>query len=218
MLAPPTHVAISSSPPPVSFIHGYYILVKAHYFLYFAAFGILYPILNITLRSRGLSNIELSYINIIIPFLVFVTNPLLGLIADRTRRYISTFNVVLAAVTILYSIMFILPTVKTHKIQADVIYVNKVGRVLDFCASQEVATKCSSRSECGCAYQANCISKNSFHQEKQFYFTFTMSSEDVSKEIRSTSDVDQPSTCGIQYRVPVDAAIKQYTKNGTISK
>ncbi|CAF4468076.1 unnamed protein product, partial [Rotaria magnacalcarata] len=49
MLAPTTNVVSAS------FVHRHYILLKAHYFLFFSAFGILYPILNITLRSRGLS-------------------------------------------------------------------------------------------------------------------------------------------------------------------
>ncbi|CAF4508453.1 unnamed protein product [Rotaria socialis] len=197
MLAPTTNAVSASS--TASFVHRHYILLKAHYFLFFSAFGILYPILNITLRSRGLSNSELAYINLIVPFLVFFTNPLLGFIADHSRRYLLTFNCILLIVTILYGIMFISPTIKSHNIDANIIYDNKLGRVLDFCASQEVATKCSSRSECGCSYSSFCRKDNS-----PFNFTFTMSPNDTRLTTISLVDISASSKCGIQYRVPVD--------------
>jgi hypothetical protein len=216
MLAPTANVARPSSSLP--FVHRFYIILKAHYFLFFSAFGILYPIINITLRSRGLSNTELSYINIIIPFLVFFTNPLLGFVADHSRRYLSTFNVVVAVCTILYAIMFVLPTIKTRNIQADVIYDQKLGRVLDFCASQEVATKCASRSLCGCSYQANCTSTNSLNHVKHLFFTFSMNSKNISKHVQGITDMSELATCGIQYRVPIDQEIKQYTQNNRLSK
>src|SRR5271167_1960079 len=106
MLVPATNVV--GSIPSIPFIHRYYILLKGHYFLFFSAFGMLYPILNVTLRSRGLSNSEISYINLIIPFIVFFTNPLMGLTADHTRRYLLVFNLVLLITTIFYAIVFIL--------------------------------------------------------------------------------------------------------------
>ncbi len=208
MLVPTAHVV--SPPPSLPMVHRLYLLLKAHYFLFFSAFGVLVPILNITLRSRGLSNAEISYINIVIPFLIFFINPLLGFVADRTRRYLSTFNIVLVVVTILYTIMFLLPTVKTNNIQADLIQDPKLGRVLDFCASQEVSTQCASRSQCGCVYQADCTSIN---QRKRFFFTFSMSSKRIYKEIEGSTGMSAPETCGIQYRVPIDEAIKTYTRN-----
>jgi hypothetical protein len=214
MLSPPIDVVGSRSSTP--FVHRYYLLLKAHYFFFFSALGILYPILNITLRGRGLSNTELSYINIIIPFLVFFTNPLMGFIADRSRRYLFTFNFVLIIVTILYVIMFILPSVKSHNIRADMIYDLKSGRVLDFCASQEVATKCASRSECGCSYRANCTLSDALDYKNQtFFFTFSMNSKDIYKEVK---DVNVPIPCGIEYRVPIDQAIRESPQNQSIGK
>ncbi|CAF1277284.1 unnamed protein product [Rotaria sp. Silwood1] len=198
-------------------VHSYYILLKAHYFLFFSAFGIIYPILNITLRSRGLSNIELSYINIIIPFLVFFTNPLLGFIADHSRRYLFTFNFVLAIVTIVYAGIFILPTIKLYNIQANINNDKQYGYILNFCASQDVAIKCASRSQCGCSYQANCTLINSlnyehYNQMKTFFFTFSMNSKSLNKEINNEIHTD---TCGIKYRIPVDHNIKQYIQNSS---
>lgn len=209
MLVPTTSVGGSStkSSPSVSFIHRYFLLLKAHYFLFFSAFGMLYPILNVTLRSRGLSNTEISYINLIIPFLVFFTNPLMGFTADHSRRYLLVFNCVLAIVTILYSFMFLLPTIKTHHIQANIYQYDQLGRVLEFCASQEVATKCSSRSECGCTYQSYCHFKNN----TKFNFTFTMNPNQTRTNINSLSDTSEFKTCGIEYQVPINDYIKNYS-------
>ena len=201
MLVPSANVphALPSSP---SFVHRNYLLLKAHYFLFFAGFGIIYPILNITLRSRGLSTAELAYINIIIPFLVFLTNPILGYIADKTRRYLSTFNFIFALATILYTIMFLLPNVKTYNIQGNLVSNPNSGRILNFCAGEEVGTKCASRSECGCRYQANCTSTNRI----QLNFTFTMNPEDV----RNALGIGQSQQCGIKYQIPVEEAIRNY--------
>ncbi|CAF0920880.1 unnamed protein product [Adineta ricciae] len=205
MLAPTASV-VSSSP----FIHRRNILLKAHYFLFFSAFGALYPVLSITLRSRGLSNTEISYINIIIPFLVFFTNPLVGFIADQSRRYLFTFNVVLGTVIILYGSMFLLPEIKTEHIKADMTYDRTSGGVLDFCASQEVATKCSSRSECGCSYNANCNTN-----AQSFAFDFKMNSTDTRQDFSESIGTSEPARCGIHYRVPIDAYLDKFKSNLT---
>ncbi|CAF1094125.1 unnamed protein product [Adineta ricciae] len=185
------------------YIHRFYLLLKGHYFLHFSAFGIIYPILNITLRARGLSNVEISYFNIGIPFLVFVTNPLLNYVADLTRRYKLMFNCVFAIAAIACVVIFILPPVKSHHIQADLIDDHELGHVLEFCASQEVGTKCASRTECGCSYQANCTIVDTVYQRnpnemKTFFFTFSMGLKNTSKEFK-----DDSRSCGLQYRVPV---------------
>ncbi|CAF1322647.1 unnamed protein product, partial [Rotaria sordida] len=218
MLTPTANVPRATSSSSLPFVHRYYILLKAHYFLFFSAFGILYPILNITLRNRGLSNAELSYINVIIPFIMFFTNPLIGFIADHSRRYLFIFNFILAIITIIYGIMFILPTVKSRNIQADIYHNNQYGYSLNFCASQEVATQCASRSQCGCSYQANCTLIDSLdyrynNQMKTFVFTFSMNSKDFSKEINHATHMSEPETCGIKYRVPIDQIIKEYIEN-----
>jgi len=201
MLVPTT--AIVGLSPSEPFFRRYYILLKVHYFLFFSAFGVLYPVLNITLRSRGLSNTELSYINLIIPFLVFFTSPLVGFVADHSRRYLLTFNIIVAIMTITYTCIFLVPSIKTHHIQADMTYDDPLGRVLDFCASQEVATQCSSRSECGCSYQSDCTTENSV-----FNFTFTMNTNDTVQKSLSSIRTNEPSTCGIFYRVPIDNQIQ----------
>lgn len=206
MLTPTANVVSASSNAP--FVHRHYLLLKAHYFLFFSAFGIIYPILNITLRSRGLSNSELAFINLIIPFLIFFTNPLVGFIADHSRRYLSTFNFILTTVTILYAIMFFLPVVKSRNIEANISYDDKSSPVLDFCAHQEVATKCSSRSECGCSYTSYC--KN---DKFTYNFTFTMSSKDIRPATSDSNEVTKTPTCGIQYRVPIDSYLPDYVKN-----
>jgi hypothetical protein len=181
----------------LSFIHGYHLLLKTHYFLFFSAFGVIFPILNLTLRSHGLSNIEISFSNIILPFLVFLTSPLIGFIADKSRRFLLTFNIIFIIVIIAFTTLFFLPHIKSHHIQAQLHDIEQSEYVLDFCASQEVATKCSSRSECGCTYQAYC--------KKEINFTFTMNSNNIQKELND----NQPSQCGIDYRVPIDKHFSQ---------
>jgi hypothetical protein len=204
ILAPTTSAVGSSSSIPI--IHRYFILLKAHYFLFFSAFGVLYPILSVTLRSRGLSNTEISYTNLIIPFLVFFTNPLMGFAADHSRRYLLVFNLVLAAATIFYSLMFILPSIKTHNIQAKIFYDDQLGHVLNFCASEEVATKCSSRSECGCSYKSYCRKEN-----LSFNFTFAMNSSNTRQKLNTFIDINEPAACGIEYQVPIHNYIQNYS-------
>jgi MFS family permease len=202
MLAPT--ITVVGTSPSVPLLHRYYILLKAHYFLFFSAFGMLYPILSITLRSRGLSNTEISLINLIIPFLVFFTNPLTGFTADHSRRYLLVFNLILALVIISYGVMFLLPSIKSHHIQAKILHDEQFnGRILDFCANQEVATKCSSRSQCGCSYESYCKNENLF-----FNFTFTMNSNHTRRKLNTPSDISKAEPCGIEYQVPIDDYIK----------
>jgi hypothetical protein len=165
-------------------------------FLFFSSFGIIFPILNLTLRSHGLSNIEISFSNIILPFLVFLTSPLIGFIADKSRRFLLTFNIIFIIVIITFTGLFFLPHIKFHHIRADLHRIQQSQYVLDFCASHEVATKCSSRSECGCTYQAYCKKEN---------FTFTMNSYHIQKELND----NQQSQCGINYRIPIEKNFSQ---------
>ncbi|CAM4803430.1 unnamed protein product [Rotaria magnacalcarata] len=217
MLAPTVNVVRRRSSLP--FVHHFYILLKAHYFLYFSAFGILYPVMNITLRGRGLSTTELSYINIIIPFLVFFTNPLLGFIADHSRRYLSTFNIILVIITITFAVQFGLPSVKSRNIEAELVdmhYTDKSPYELNFCASQEVATKCASRSQCGCSYQANCtfhdsINAEDFNQTQKFSLNFTMNANDFTIKKNDVTDLSELQACGINYQVSVDPPLKKRT-------
>ncbi|CAF2532810.1 unnamed protein product [Rotaria sp. Silwood2] len=184
----------SSDNSKLSFISRHYLILKTHYFLFFSAFGVIFPILNLTLRSHGLSNTEISVSNTILKFFIFLTNPLMGFIADRSRRCLLTFNSLLVIYSIAFTILFLLPHIQSHHIQADLHYLKQSEHVLDFCASQEVVTKCSSRSECGCSYQAYCQ-----RQDLLFNFTFTMNSYNVQKRLKDALN----SQCGIEYRVPI---------------
>ncbi|CAF4544074.1 unnamed protein product [Rotaria sp. Silwood2] len=152
----------------LSFINRYYLLLKIHYFLFYSAYGAIIPILNLTLRAHGLSNTEISYSNIILPFLIFLTSPLIGFIADHSRRFILTFNIILSLIILLFLIMFSLP---------------------------KVATKCETRSECGCSYQACCKNEN-----LTFNSTFTMNSNAIEKHFKDHDN----SICEIDYQVPID--------------
>ena len=195
---PVTGVIVSS--PPLTFLHRYHLLLKAHYFFFFSAFGMLYPILSITLRSRGLSTTEISYMNLIIPFLVFFTNPLMGFAADQSRRFRLTFNILLTIVTILYCVMFLLPSIKNSHIQGTIATDGQSGAVLKFCGSQEVATTCASRSECGCSYQANCT----LFDGQKIPFVFFMNSNETRQQAKAAVELNKRATCSIDYEVPVE--------------
>jgi len=182
-----------------SWIDRFYLILKGHYFLFFSAFGTLYPILSITLRSRGLTTQEIALMNLIIPFLVFFSNPLIGFFADKSRRYILTFNIILALVTILYSIMFYLPSIHTEHIQAKIQLDDTNRPTLNFCSSQEMATNCESRSTCGCTYQANCTSYNN----QSLSFSFSMDPT----EIETATNHHDRTSCAVDYRIPVEKEI-----------
>ncbi|CAF1447312.1 unnamed protein product [Adineta steineri] len=204
----------------LSFIHRYYLLLKAHYFLFFAAFGIFIPIVNITLRSRGLSNTELSYLNIAIPFLILFTNPLMSYIADLSRRYKLTFNCIYIITAIACASLLVAPSVKSRNIQADMIRDENLNHILDFCASQELATKCASRTECGCTYKASCNfidARNGEinNQMQPFSFNFSMKSKNIHKDVK---DITEQRACGIEYQVPIDDDIKQNRNNPSFDR
>lgn len=180
----------------LAFIHRHYLLLKTHYFLFFSSLGVMFPILNLTLRSHGLSNIEISFSNIILPFLVFFLSPSIGFLADRSRRFLLTFNLTFSIAVITLTSIFLLPSIQSDHIQAVLHHVEHSNYVLDFCASQEMATQCASRSECGCTYQALCRKENVPWKN----FTFPMTSSDLQKEFNDY----QPSQCGITYRIPIE--------------
>ena len=141
---------LSVNHPKLSFIRRHHVLLKIHYFLYFSAFGVIFPTINLTLRSRGLSNAEISLSNIIIPFLVFITSPLIGAIADKSRRFLLTLNILCLIVIITFTSLYLLPSIKSHHIQANLHAIKSTEYTLDFCTSQEVVAKCVSKTQCGC--------------------------------------------------------------------
>ncbi|UJR36825.1 hypothetical protein I4U23_029538 [Adineta vaga] len=188
----------SSDKSKLSFLHRHHLLLKTHYFLFFSSFGIIFPILNLTLRSHGLSNIEISFSNIILPFLIFLTSPLIGFIADKSRRFILTFNLLLLLVILSITSLFFLPHIKSYHIQATLHSIKSSEYILDFCASQEVVTKCSSRSECGCSYQAFCKTMN-----VSLNFSFTMNSYTTEHHFYQNEQF----ICDINYRVPINNSL-----------
>ncbi|CAF3916883.1 unnamed protein product [Rotaria sordida] len=167
---------------------------KPHYFLTYSSFAAIGPILNITLRNRGLSDIEISCINLINPFLIFFTNPLLAFFADHIRRFRLTFNIILCLITIVFSIIFFLPTLKSYSIQGEIYQIDTMKYSLTFCANKEFSTKCALRTRCGCTYQAYCrlltMEKIYFNKSipiKTFHFNFTMNSTYVDKQYKNVS-------------------------------
>jgi hypothetical protein len=201
----------------LSFFQRYYVLLKAHYFFCYSNFASIGPILNITLRSRGLSNLEISSINLVIPFLIFFTNPLIGFCVDHTRRFRLTFNVILGLATISFTTLFFLPHIKTNNIQAEMYQTETMRYSMIFCASKEFADKCSLRSQCGCDYQAICTlfpTANNFNESSQrkiIHFNFTMDSKYVEKEVKNRSvRSTKGSVCDMNYRVSIDETIAQY--------
>lgn len=207
MLSPTLNAQRRMSVQRKSLIHQYYILLKAHYFLFFSAFGMLYPVLNITLRGRGLTDWEISLANVIVPFLVFFTNPLLGFVADRTGRYLTTFSCIFALATIIYSVMFFLPSIKTNDVQGFLIKDIHSRRVLDFCAQPDVITACKSRSTCGCTYEARCAS---LEGHNRFAFNFSMNAQLLNRETSNE--------CGNDYRVSVEKAVKNLNLGENLRK
>lgn len=192
------------------FIQRHYLLLKTHYFLFYSSLGVIFPILNLTLRSHGLSNTEISFSNIILPFLVFFLSPSIGFLADRSRRFHFTFNIIFVIAVITLLTLFCLPSIQSDHIQANLHRLDSSQYVLDFCASQEMATQCSSRSECGCIYQASCRTDH----RRWRNFTFTMTSSDLQKELND----DRPSQCGITYRIPIQQNFSRiFQKSSTIS-
>ncbi|CAF1611547.1 unnamed protein product [Adineta ricciae] len=185
----------SSDKSQLPFLHRHHLLLKTHYFLFFSSFGIIFPILNLTLRSHGLSNTEISFSNFILPFLVFFTSPLIGVIADKSRRFILTFNLLLLLVILTMTTLFFLPRIRSHHIQANLHPGPSSSYLLDFCASQEVVSKCSSRSECGCTYQAHCVAQN-----QTLNFSFTMNSYTTERHLYENEYV----LCDINYQVSVE--------------
>ncbi|CAF4224113.1 unnamed protein product, partial [Adineta steineri] len=201
-----------------SLIHRYYLILKAHYFFSYASFAAFGPIMNIILRSRGLSDVEISYINLAIPFSVFFTNPLVGFLADHTRRFRLIFNIALCLGTILFIIMFFLPSIKAYNIHGGLYQTDTMEYSLNFCANKQFATKCALKSQCGCIYQANCTSlimrKNNADMnisDKSFNFNFTMNSTYIKQKHKNVSSTDdnEHAICEINYRVPIE----KYTKD-----
>lgn len=177
-----------------------YILLKSHYFLSYSCFASINPILSLTLRHRGLSNLEISTINLIIPFVVFFTNPLIGYFVDHTRRFRSTFNLILGFATLLVLGMFFLPSIQTFDIDSELYEIETNNYSLNFCADEHFVVKCSLRSSCGCVYQAVCTSMrtNADQMKENLNLNFTMNENDLIKEVKNNS------LCRIRYHVLIE--------------
>lgn len=182
-----------------SIVDRHFLLLKAHYFLFFGAFGALYPILNITLRSRGLSTNEVSYMNMIIPFLIFFTNPLLGFIADCSRRPILTMNSLILLVTILYAILFFLPPIKSDEIQG--IIEEESNPTLKFCLSHNCHGTYSKGSNCGSICRANCSLKVDEHR------IFTLPSN-ITDYVEKNDRLTSKDACSVHYRIPIGSSFE----------
>lgn len=208
-----------------SFLHRHYLLLKSHYFLCHSSLASFGPILDMTLYRRGFSNLEISYINLVVPFLVFFINPLIGYLADHTRRFRFIFNITFGLATILFIIMFVLPSLKTYHIQGQLYQTKTMKYSMVFCANKDFANKCALRSECGCVYQAICtpVRTRAYFNEslsmKKIHLNFTMNSENLQKNFKNPSiSSKKHSTCDINYRVSINKIIHQYTEYTTRGK
>ena len=204
-----------------SFLAHHNILLKGHYFLSYASLASVGLILSIAIRSRGFSNAEASYMNVVVPFLVFFTNPLMGYIADHTRRYRLMFNVTFGLGCIFLLIMFFLPSLKTSQIQGELHRSKSMEYSLKFCANKDFALKCHLRRKCGCIYHAQCTllrsrnHSNEIFPWKRFDWNFTMN-EDVKKEkaiLSRTNNKQQ--RCDINYRVSINETILPHLEDQT---
>ena len=91
--------------------------LKFHYFFFYGSIG---SILNLTIRHRGLTDLEISIINLLIPFLCFLTNTIIGSIADHIRRYRLIFSS-----TLTFLILFSFSSLKYFQLQGE-IYQNQM--------------------------------------------------------------------------------------------
>lgn len=219
-------IEILNKTEELSYINRNNILIKIHYFFLYSTFASILPILNILLRNRSLTDIEILYINIIIPFIVFITNPLFGLIIDRLRYFRLIFNIILLISTILLIIVFNLPSLKSYVIQG-YIYKSDINEYsLSFCATKQFAYKCSLRSQCGCTYQAHCRSlieiKNNLNYNepiKKFRFNFTIDSTFINYDYNNVTLINNKTLkCLVNYHLPMDQNINIYKINQPIGK
>lgn len=201
-------------------MNHHYILLKSHYLFSYSCFASFYPILNLTLHNRGLSNLEISYISLFIPFLTFFTNPLIGYFVDHTRCFRLTFNIILGLAAVLFLIMFFLPSIKIHQIHGQLHQSQLNEYSLKFCAKTDFSSKCTSKDQCGCVYQSACKLlriKSHFNQSLQmkiFHFNFTMNSTNVEQQFKNSSinNNTKYSICDPHYLVPMNQTIVQYMK------
>lgn len=204
----------------LSFFQRYYILLKGHYFLSYSSLASIGPVLNIILRGRGLNNLEISYINVIIPFLVFFTNPILGYFVDHTRHFRLAFNLTFGLASILFVIMFYLPSIQTNSIPGEIYQIETMKYSMNFCTNKDFDDKCVLRSECGCDCQVICTSLstentlNKKREVKRIYFNFTINSKYVEKELKNVSIINnERSICEINYHVSIDEIINKSKGN-----
>lgn len=193
-----------------TFIHRHYFLLKAHYFFSHSSLASFIPILDMILDSRGLSKFEVLYINLVIPFLIFFINPLVGYIADHTRRFRLTFNITFGLATIVFLIMFFSPSIKTHHIQGQIHQNEKNQYSMIFCANEDFITKCTLRNKCGCIYQASCTSQL---KSTIFHLNFTMNRKDIHEDSNLDIFNKKHSQCHIHYRMSIDGRIHQLKSN-----
>jgi PPP family 3-phenylpropionic acid transporter len=59
------------------------LVAKGSYFVFFAAIGCLVPFFNIYLQQKGLTGVEIGWLNSIAPLVALAANPFWGGVADR---------------------------------------------------------------------------------------------------------------------------------------
>ncbi|KAL4230421.1 hypothetical protein ACF0H5_010803 [Mactra antiquata] len=88
--------------------------VKGIYFFFLAAVGDLLPFITIYMRQLGLSSTEAGIIYGVMPFISFFVRPLVGALADKTRRHKLTLMICLLFTGICYCLLLVTPAKSTN--------------------------------------------------------------------------------------------------------
>lgn len=81
------------------------LVAKGYYFVFFAAIGCLVPFFNIYLEQKGLTGVEIGWLNSIAPLVALASNPFWGGVADRWqihRQVLALCALVAGVVTLLF--------------------------------------------------------------------------------------------------------------------
>ena len=81
------------------------LVAKGYYFFFFGAIGCLVPFFNIYLQQKGLTGVEIGWLNSIAPLVALASNPFWGGVADRWqihRQVLALCALVAGVVTLLF--------------------------------------------------------------------------------------------------------------------
>ncbi|XKL59806.1 hypothetical protein PGB90_000822 [Kerria lacca] len=92
------------------------LLIKVHFFLFFAALGPILPFLFVTGKQLGISDMAMGFIFSIIPVFYFVSKSLYGFVLDYyTRQRTFIFTITIAMMGLFYSLIYFVPNTLQNK-------------------------------------------------------------------------------------------------------